>query len=392
MMAYNGTELPALPTLNDYGFAAIDVDGFGYYRLLFSETPLYITLSSSGDKLCLNLEKPCAVYSYELGRYDDWSLTTTNAGGSFFMNSRTLVWSNHDVINRIDNSVYLPASVPVPVGDSSVTAGMITIETIHAGDDFMSSAVSVSGLGSTDSIYNFRAYLYENGVPLDYVDSDAFAGPFMYWHLTKSNLTPETEYTLQYVLLENGEETSVTASQSFTTLASANTPTVDDTQTLSLLSAILAAINDQNDRQENEYESIVDILGMLWLRLRYIEENTLALSKEETALKEATKETTQAVVDEVFAEDAPTKVTVSDVKDVAEIGSAASSMFDSGVSIGSFFDALNNIRFIAFFSQETYDDLNTVQSISTYSRDNESGYVDYYSENLDKIQKFVGGD
>jgi len=293
-------------------------------------------------------------------------------------------------------SLYSPALVSdaPDIPDSTVTDAALTIETIHAGDDFMSSAVSVSGLSSTDAIYNFRAYLYENGTPLGHVDSDAFAGPFMYWHITKSSLIPETEYTLEYVLLENGEETSVTASQTFTTIASTDTPTVDDTQTLSLLSAILAAINDQNDRQENEYESIIDVLGMLWLRLRYIEENAAGIyayvkdlvpSKEEAALKEATKEITKEAADSLYAADGAGRTSFSTS---TEALTSSKDMLDTGVSVTDFFGMFGTYGWGNWFSAETRDDLDTVPFVSTFAADDE---LSTYEKNLQEIQNFIGG-
>lgn len=169
----------------------------------------------------------------------------------------------------------------------------------------------------------------------------------------------------------------------------------------SILSAILSSISSLSHRQEQEFSALVEIIGMLWMRLRYIEQNSvdiLALleslipSAEETALKTATAETTKAVAETVFAEDSATKVTASDVLDIAQVGTAASNMFDSGVSVGAFFDAFNDVGLIALFTDRTKNDLYAVEAISTYGFYDGNEVVDYYSENLNKIQNFVGGD
>jgi len=363
---------------------------FGYKTVLdHSTTVVSSVYDDSGNRIGFNIN---GVLLRDLDRvHVTFYSGNTASDDSSSTGTLTVNFPSDDWIS-LYSSALVSATPDIP--DSSVTDAALTIETIHAGDDFMSSAVSVSGLGSTDAIYNFRAYLYENGTPLGHVDSDAFAGPFMYWHITKSSLIPETEYTLEYVLLENGEETSVTASQTFTTIASTDTPTVDDTQTLSLLSAILAAINDQNDRQENEYESIIDVLGMLWLRLRYIEENAAGIyayvkdlvpSKEEAALKEATKEITKEAADSLYAADGAGRTSFSTS---TEALTSSKDMLDTGVSVTDFFGMFGTYGWGNWFSAETRDDLDTVPSVSTFAADDE---LSTYEKNLQEIQNFIGG-
>lgn len=131
-------------------------------------------------------------------------------------------------------------------------------------------------------------------------------------------------------------------------------------------------------------------------RIRYIERYVASIleaitpSEEEAALRESTKETTQAVNDSLFADDAPTKVTVDDVTDVAQVGSAAAQMFNPGVGVSAFFDAFNNINLVSLFTQASIDDMYAVDEATTFSLGEDDGVVDYYTENINKIKEFVG--
>lgn len=155
----------------------------------------------------------------------------------------------------------------------------------------------------------------------------------------------------------------------------------------SILSSILSHLTEQSDW--------LAVFGQAWITsttriLELLEGLTPVVDPNETELKEATSEAMESVNDSLFADDAPTKVTASDVKDVAQIGEAASSMFDSGVSVGSFFDAFNNINLVSLFTERAKNDLYAVNDVSTYRVDSGDYVVDYYSENLNKIMEFVG--
>lgn len=413
-MLYNGVELPDIETVwtgdvkeaYPYVWISNNPESGHPIQLRFFSCPVYIRQSDAGELTVYPTETQSSYKYYILSStgnswttYKEANLSSQAGLGS----ANIALWSNHNIINGVDGTVYLAASIPATpneptLPDSTVTNAALTIETIHAGDDFMSSAVSVSDLGSTDTIYNLRANLSTNGEVISTVDSDTFAGPFMYWHITKTSLTPETEYTLEYVLLENGEEASVSASETFTTLAAEADDPVDDTETLSLLSAILAAIGDQNDRQEQEHESLLTTLSSLWIRLRYIEEfsaniwesvKALAPSAEETALKEASKETTQAVTDSLYADDAPTKVTASDVKDVATSGNAVVNTFDTGTTVGDFFSVFSDYVFTGWFSEETRANLDSVNAVSTFGLGDDPYNHDSYNKNMEALDKFL---
>lgn len=306
-----------------------------------------------------------------------------------------------------------------PLSDTS-GASIVIDALIVDGTPSLQATAILTGAGSPDTTYQFLCLVMEKATSTIVFQkvSDTFTATQMSWAVTCHDLEPEKTYSIGFFLVDGTTTVSgVNAVSAFDTPALATSVgnnffapifnilltlnnTASNQQTL--LTLLLSQHLTTNNLLTTVNDTLTQIGNVLsefiFVKLYQIEANTgqlvalLTPSAEENALKETTKETTQAVTDSLYADDAPTKVTVDDVKDVAQFGSAASSMFDSGVSVGSFFDALNNIRFIAFFSQETYDDLNTVPSISTYSQDGGIGYIDYYSENIDKIQKFVGGE
>lgn len=402
-MLYGGIELPALSMLDTYPYVVLSDEGDGSFTAFCSETPLYLKWNSDGDERLLYMEVPCAYYFYAPGQYDDNGMswrkgpTDTNWGGTY-LKYVTLVWANHDVVDTTNGTVYLLGTNAVSVGGSSsaVTDATFTIVSVQALDDSASVVYSIDGLGSTDAIYSVKGSLSSGGTEIRSSTSDVFSGSSAVFHNTLANLSPETEYTLTYTLLENDVETTVSASQTFTTLASATADdSVDETESLSLLAAIYAAIVNQNDVHLAMYDSIGNMLGHIWLRLRYIEENTgqlvalLTPSAEENALKEVTSETTQAVVDTVFAEDSTTKVTASDVGDMADSGKAVVNAFDTGTTVGDFFSVFTDYVFTGWFSEQTRANLDSVNSVSTFRVDDDPYNHDSYNKNMEALDKFL---
>lgn len=409
-MLYNGVELPDIesvwPDKDTYRYAFIYYSkATGKYHVRFLDGSAYVDANSTLTPDTY----PTKVVGYSCKTANgSWSKEieyTCSTRGIISFSTTTLKWANWAVLNWNGN-IYFAASDPVDpnapavpdVPDSTVTNATLAIETVHAGDDFMSSSVSVSDLESTEAVYSFRANISTGGEVISTIGSDVFSGPFMYWHITKSGLSPETEYTLDCVLLEDGAETSVTVSQTFTTLAAEDAPPVDETETLSLLSAILSAIREQADTQEKDNLTIISWFEMSWLRLRHIEQNAadilayikdLVPSKEESALKTATAETTKAVADTVFAEDAPTKVTASDVKDVASSGKEVINAFDTGTSVGDFFAVFSDYTFTGWFSEETRSNLDSVNSVSTFGVHDDPYNHDSYTKNMEALDKFL---
>ena len=109
----------------------------------------------------------------------------------------------------------------------------------------------------------------------------------------------------------------------------------------------------------------------------------------ETALKTATAETTKAVADEGFAEDASTKVTASDVKDAATSGKEVVNAFDTGTTVGDFFSVFSDYVFTGWFSEETRANLDTVNSISTFRADDDPYNHNSYNKNMEALDKFL---
>lgn len=400
-MLYNGVELPCVEDIwtntsifggkKVYPYALI-IKGTTSTRLWFSKGYPYI----SGSDITL----PDGHARFDLTN-GEWIKNREGNTISLGQGTIYLLWTSHDILNS-DGSVFLAATDPV---DPNLFTGTMTYYTGHFGSDFSNTTYHVDGLADSDT-YFIRGYCYQDSSLVVTVDSPAWTGPGTYCTVEFSGLSPSTTYDFEFVLYVNDEETSVTDTKSVTTLAASSEGGDSEggdgsgdgggtsggcTECPSILSAILSAITNQStffadwkqdwlSRMDSLEEAIVTAVAAL----------TPVPDPTETALKEAAKETTQAVTDSLYADDAPTKVTASDVKDVAEIGFAASSMFDSGVSIGAFFDALNNVSFLSVFTQEMVNSMNTVNAVSAISEDGFDS-TEYYHKNLEEIRDFVNG-
>lgn len=291
-----------------------------------------------------------------------------------------------------------------PICDSTIS--------VHA-------ACSMSGAGTPDTSYRFLTLIMnkDTGVIVNQDYSDEFTATsqsytWSYWYLE-----PETDYSVGFFLVDGSTICeNVGVARSFTTPAQ-GTP-VSNTFFPAIYSKLVHLANNQENMVNlltsigllqirtnsllsetiDAIETVNETLATMYAKLYQIEVNTgqlvnlLAPSTEESALKEANKDTMQAVNDSLYANDSPTKVTVDDVADVAQIGSAAAEMFNSGVGVSSFFDAFNDVSLVSLFTKEAMNDIYAVNEVTTYGIDRGNQVVDYYSENLNKIKNFVGGD
>ncbi len=113
-------------------------------------------------------------------------------------------------------------NAPDPTPPSTTENAKIEFDTFHVLSESVSCTLYVTGLGSEESLYSLRSDLIQNGELVRSSESEATSatsGEPLVMHSTKGGLTPETEYTLTFTLLENGTATNVSASRTFTTLA-----------------------------------------------------------------------------------------------------------------------------------------------------------------------------
>lgn len=174
---YNGIELPALPEYptdlngNAMPYVAIEVKSDGSYWVSFSGQPIKF----DGTEFVVNLPR-----AWGYIENDTW-VTDLALGGYYTFDD--CVWSNHDIINTTDGSVYLAASDPVPPSISGVWKFNETITQVDAfgsmfigneGTTFVSNGVEFNSIRSTTHIATTsrktQFYNHSNSGASDYTD------------------------------------------------------------------------------------------------------------------------------------------------------------------------------------------------------------------------------
>ena len=134
-------------------------------------------------------------------------------------NGYQMVWANHDIINKVDNSVFFEKSNPVRLCTPVTTPDGIVYQVIG-------SAVWLDGtcvhLNTTDPVYTIRVWLYrmEDGLstalPPTWI-SDVFSGPDWSQRLSFPRLEPYTQYGIHAVIFVEDEATDHFWDGTFTT-------------------------------------------------------------------------------------------------------------------------------------------------------------------------------
>ena len=217
---YNWLVYPALPEWDKetYPYAIIIRNQqFGTYLRVFDRPLLY-----NGNSFVFNTDgTETANQLYAKIPYYSWNEFTTSPNKTSKLGSNIDIWSNHDILNINDNTVYLAATAPV---DPNAPTGTMEIISTLVLDDSACFVVSAAGLSSTESVYSFRYELYSGGALVSSHDhSEVFAGPSDMLHATIPNLSPQTEYEIVFSLLDNGVETGLSVSTTFTTLTGSGT-------------------------------------------------------------------------------------------------------------------------------------------------------------------------
>lgn len=120
-------------------------------------------------------------------------------------------------------------------------------------------------------------------------------------------------------------------------------------------------------------------------------------SDDDLTLRQESSEQLDAV-DQDFFTDGKAAPSVSDIGDMGDLSSDMGTLFNSGVSAGSFFSSVNSSDAYSFFSQQTADDLDTTNSISAFSTDDpfedfvldEDGYYQISDTSFFDLWSFLG--
>lgn len=225
-MLYNGVELP-------------DIESVWTDKVTYPYAVIYVEKSSGRTFLLLLQENLKPVFdgdvfyfgpgSYRIYLLSDqvWSSNggnTVNSGLYIVttISSHTFIWTSTDITNKSTGEVWLAASAPVDPNAPTPITGNMFFETVHPLDDSVSVVCAVSDLSDTTPTFDFRYTLSSGGTEVrSGISEETFTGiDKQYFHLTMSSLTPETEYDLTMSLYADGEDTGISASTTFTTLAS----------------------------------------------------------------------------------------------------------------------------------------------------------------------------
>lgn len=197
---YNGVKLPSLPAYNTekYRYAHI-VDMGSRYRLILTDVPAVANPNTDVDSVAISLPVSGVAVGASGFIYKDniiganwgtFSEFEQDEGYSIVRPSQALLWSNYDIINTADNSVYLSASEPISLDGMNViewdgdTEGL---ETFPVGTGYykMSDSVNadiskvtavmlrmvndkvgqtVENWGTNDGYYSVKSYVRYNDV------------------------------------------------------------------------------------------------------------------------------------------------------------------------------------------------------------------------------------
>lgn len=169
MYSYNGTLLPALPSWNTskYPYAVIYWDSYlSAFTLELTSVPAYYGPTDVGPYLKTKISG--VSYSYYTAVVDSWVLKKSSYASSrfsfcAFKSGDYCVWSNYDILDENDNSLFLGASDPIPAGIPTVPSLTTSFDgqeiSLDAGSlRFFITATNVNG--------TLSCQWYENGSPV----------------------------------------------------------------------------------------------------------------------------------------------------------------------------------------------------------------------------------
>ena len=212
MMSYNGTILPPLPAGNPAGYSyamitkpeADNLPPRGCTHLLYYFDRKLIADETGRGTLGLLKASVGQVYGNVYGGTTWEYLGEVELIGGFTTTNGPIIWSDQDILNSSDSSLYLAASEPILDADAIYAAFMC------------------SNLNSTDSVYKIAAWCYPKGThyldaPFIYVSTKTFAGTEHGECSRLAGLTPGVEYELYACILVDNVATDHNALVTFTT-------------------------------------------------------------------------------------------------------------------------------------------------------------------------------
>ena len=120
---YNGVELPALPEWDKTVYPNLIIyydNGANQYRIVATDVPMVYGYESSIGKYSVHGHYNSGKKSWMRAEYNDgeWTefVTITNSSATTLVYcDGDAVWTNHDILNENDDTIYLAASDPIPV-------------------------------------------------------------------------------------------------------------------------------------------------------------------------------------------------------------------------------------------------------------------------------------
>jgi len=231
-MLYNGVELPDIESVwtdkTTYRYAAIYLltDNRGYALFLSANRCKLLNRKDSATQ-STDISAPCQMYLCEDGKWV-YSSGGTTGHWQLDVDMTYTPWGSYK--SHYDRSnEYIEATDPVDPNAPTTITGNMFFETVHPLDDSVSVVCAVSDLSNTTPTFDFRYTLSSGGTEVrSGISEETFTGTDnQFFHLTLSSLTPETEYDLTMSLYADGEDTGISATTTFTTLASSGSGSGD---------------------------------------------------------------------------------------------------------------------------------------------------------------------
>lgn len=143
----------------------------------------------------------------------------------------------------------------------------------------------------------------------------------------------------------------------------------------------------EGDNSGSWYSNILYDLGML---------KRVLADEDDLALKESQKENTSSATDLFFSGsgDSDTSVSLSDLKDTADLATGTFDLIGSTASASDIGDAIEEVQGNGFswFSEETASNLNGVASTFSLYDFQDDDFVSFYDDNVNSVLAWLGGE
>ena len=299
-MLYNGVELPNIESV------WTDKTAYPYATILYSASKNRYNLWLTSKQWTVTglLSLSAGTSSYVLYASDGSWLFNFKSSGSQ-SESGSPIWSSYNVLDSNGNIIY-PTSDPIYPNASTPISGRMVFGSEQVLDNFASFVLQVGDLSDTTASFSYGYKLYSGGEELRSVmDDESLTGSDGYIiHSTLLNLDPETEYEIIYTLYANGEPTEITASTTFTTLASSGSGGGSDPDYSDQLNGIQQGIGEIQDSVDNVGSKVDDI------------QDTLTETKEE--ITSLPGKIASAILDGIKSLFVPSEEDLTEIKDKYE--------------------------------------------------------------------------